>query len=385
MDVLLLMPYMPYPLSSGPIGVACNTIEGFVKINHRMEKEDIKIHVLSSEGRSLQSITDNNKKNCSSLSIDYFSSVKPISLTSDLMYFRHLLHKRHVIDIVHSHNIYGAFCSTSLKIPTIMTLHGILWKEREFAPNYYSKLVYDMETVRFKYSLRKLNKIVAISPYVVEELRRISKHPFIEEIIENPISDAFFDVSKHEEENFILAPGVISQRKNQFALLKVANALKSDGISFKLVFTGGVKDYDYFKSLKHYVSNNNLGTNVYFKGEVTFPELLNYYSKASLLTLISKQETAPMVISEAMATGTPVVTSNIAGIPYMVRDEEHGFLVDPDNVQQIAKKICTLLDDKSLRRCMGDKARVLAKKRWKNEIIANKLLDLYLSFNCPRS
>ena len=86
-----------------------------------------------------------------------------------------------------------------------------------------------------------------------------------------------------------------------------------------------------------------------------------------------------MVIAEAMATGTPVIASKIAAIPYLVEDGETGFLVDPNNPKEIAEKLVTLLSDKHLRSKMGKEGKKLAEERWKDEIIARKLLELYVS------
>ena len=88
-----------------------------------------------------------------------------------------------------------------------------------------------------------------------------------------------------------------------------------------------------------------------------------------------------MAVSEGMATGTPVIASNIAGIPYMVNEGKSGFTVDPDNITKIASKIRLLLDDKKLNNNMGKTAKKEAHHRWNAKIIANKLLDLYKSYD----
>ena len=87
-----------------------------------------------------------------------------------------------------------------------------------------------------------------------------------------------------------------------------------------------------------------------------------------------------MVVAEGMATGTPVIASNVAGIPYMINDGETGFTVDPDAITQIADKITLLLDDKKLNDNMGRTAKIEAYNRWNSKVVANKLLDLYVSY-----
>ena len=97
----------------------------------------------------------------------------------------------------------------------------------------------------------------------------------------------------------------------------------------------------------------------------------------SLFCLPSNQETAPLVISEAMASGKPVVASNICGIPYMIRDSETGFLFDPDDAYELSEKISKIMTDEKLRIRMGKNARSDALKRWHPDIIAEKTYKLY--------
>jgi glycosyltransferase involved in cell wall biosynthesis len=61
----------------------------------------------------------------------------------------------------------------------------------------------------------------------------------------------------------------------------------------------------------------------------------------------------PTVIMEAMATGLPVVSTNIGGIPEMVFEKETGFLVQPGDVVAMADAIETVINDRSLAAKLG--------------------------------
>jgi glycosyltransferase involved in cell wall biosynthesis len=90
------------------------------------------------------------------------------------------------------------------------------------------------------------------------------------------------------------------------------------------------------------------------------------------------QETAPMVISEAMAMRTPVIASNISGIPYMISTGKSGFLINPHSPEEIANHTAILLGDNALRKQFQEESRRIAASRWKSEVITNKLIDLYI-------
>jgi glycosyltransferase involved in cell wall biosynthesis len=99
---------------------------------------------------------------------------------------------------------------------------------------------------------------------------------------------------------------------------------------------------------------------------------------AAVFTLVSLEENSPMGIEEAMAAGMPVVTSNRCGMPYMVRDGESGFLVDPNNPDDIANRLGQLLKDDELRRSMGAKGREIALDRFHPAKVAARTLEVYM-------
>ena len=84
-----------------------------------------------------------------------------------------------------------------------------------------------------------------------------------------------------------------------------------------------------------------------------------------------------MGIEEAMAAGVPVVTSNRCGMPYMVRDGESGFLVDPHDPEDIAARVGQLLGDDTLRAQMGAKSREIALDRFHPSTVARRTREVY--------
>ena len=79
-----------------------------------------------------------------------------------------------------------------------------------------------------------------------------------------------------------------------------------------------------------------------------------------------------------MAAGVPVVTSNRCGMTYMVRDGESGFLIDPNNPDDIAWRLGQLLKSNELRRSMGVKGREIALDRFHPAKVAARTRDVYL-------
>jgi glycosyltransferase involved in cell wall biosynthesis len=140
---------------------------------------------------------------------------------------------------------------------------------------------------------------------------------------------------------------------------------------------GLIRDSGYYTRLKKLIHSCNLEQNVTIPGPVPLEQMLRLYSEASIMVMTSYQETAPLIISEAMASGTPVIASRVSGIPSMVSEGNSGFLINPHDPKEIADKIVLLLDDSALRKKFQKESQKIAISRWKSEVITNKLIDLY--------
>ena len=68
-------------------------------------------------------------------------------------------------------------------------------------------------------------------------------------------------------------------------------------------------------------------------------------------------EGTPVGIIEAMAAGLPVVSTRHAGIPDVVIENETGFLVDENDINQMASYILKITDDRELAKCLGEKGK----------------------------
>ena len=170
---------------------------------------------------------------------------------------------------------------------------------------------------------------------------------------------------------------MIDPRKNQATLIKALNLLKKDHLPFHCVLPGPIVDRGYYDELRSMIRKYELEQDVTIPGIVPFDHLLTLYREASIMVLTSLQETAPMIISEAMAVGTPVIASRVSGIPYMVSEGNSGFLIDPHSPEEIAHQTGLLLTDDAVRKKFGAESRRIAESRWKSEVIVNNQIQLY--------
>jgi len=119
--------------------------------------------------------------------------------------------------------------------------------------------------------------------------------------------------------------------------------------------------------------------NVSFCGRVSGKELSARYAACDVLALPSTTmgEAFGMVLLEAMASGKPVVASNLPGVRSVVSDGQDGLLVRPGDAGDLAHKIGLLLDDPRLRREMGERGRRKVEARYAWPTIIPRLVGVY--------
>lgn len=157
-------------------------------------------------------------------------------------------------------------------------------------------------------------------------------------------------------ERMILFVGTIEQRKNLSLLLEAYAQIKKD-IPHALVLAGARG----WGADGVFAQAERLGlADLIFAGYVEQEELPLWYNAADLLAYPSLYEGFGLPPLEAMASGTPVVASNVSSLPEGVGDA--GVLVDPQNKEEIAEAMLQVLRDKGLQEEMRKRGLERAKK-----------------------
>jgi trehalose synthase len=98
-------------------------------------------------------------------------------------------------------------------------------------------------------------------------------------------------------------------------------------------------------------------------------------TRATVVLQKSLREGFGLTVAEAMWKGTPVIGGNVGGIRYQIEDGVNGFLVS--SVEETAKRIVELVNDKGLRNEMGRKARVTVRENFLLTRYLEQYLDLF--------
>jgi glycosyltransferase involved in cell wall biosynthesis len=166
----------------------------------------------------------------------------------------------------------------------------------------------------------------------------------------------------------IVAVGGFEKAKGFDDLLRACRLLQDRGVAYELDLVGDGPQRDALRSL---ASTLGIEGRVRFPGWLPFAEARAAMRRAAILAhpSIGLGDGAPNVIKEAMALGTPVVASRVAGIPGLLEEGSCGVLAEPRDPAALAEALRTLLEQPALRETLAQRARRSAEARfdiWRN-------------------
>ncbi|MEZ0154847.1 MAG: glycosyltransferase family 4 protein [Candidatus Reddybacter sp.] len=148
--------------------------------------------------------------------------------------------------------------------------------------------------------------------------------------------------STKENQLVILTVGRLITIKGHKFLVDACKILKDKKIQFQCWIVGHGPEYE---NLAKQINELNLVDYVHLLGPKDSNELIDLYNQSDVFVLPSLSEASPTVLKESLACETPVIATNINGIPEIVEHNYNGVLVDPEDSWQIAKSIIKLTDD----------------------------------------
>lgn len=161
--------------------------------------------------------------------------------------------------------------------------------------------------------------------------------------------DFFFrdDTCKSTPVELLFAGDLIPYKGLRYLIeaISMLEERRKSQIILKIVGTGVQRD-----ELIDLVEEMGLSDRIKFLGYISGEsELLNIYRDSDIFTFPSLTEGFPRVLYEAMSQSLPIITTDVGGIPRLMKNEWNAILVPPKSPESIVKAINRLIDDKHLR------------------------------------
>jgi glycosyltransferase involved in cell wall biosynthesis len=295
--------------------------------------------------------------------------------------------KRLDCDLVHIPNLFSV--PRRLSCPYVMTVHDILdhlSRARE-RPGFMRSLHFQLT----KRALSRAARIFAVSNFTKLEMEKLFNiSPGRIEVVYNAIDERLLRGHANSAERqliveryqvtypFLLYAGRISPHKNVVRMIEAFSALKAElekdqlFPDLKLIIIGD--DVSGNPDLRRTVIRSGVQHDVRFLGFVPIEVLRTFYDAAKIFVFPSLYEGFGLPPLEAMAHGTPVVTSNVSSLPEVVGNA--AVLVHPENVFEIMRALHRVLLDQPLREKMKERSyRQAAKFSWEKSV--RRIMDVY--------
>lgn len=287
-------------------------------------------------------------------------------------------------DIIHLHSskagALGRLASVCFRIPVVYNPHG--WAFDMNVSSKKKKLYIYVEKILGKFT----NKIINISDY---EKKCALKYNVISEkkikVIYNGV-----EVYKYKKESnvqeimkklgipnnaFVIGMvGRITEQKSPDVFLEIANNLKNKIKNCYFILVG---DGDLRNNIEEKIDGYGLKDKFLITGWTT--DVPKYISIFNVGLLTSKWEGFGLVLAEYMASGKPVVASNVGGIPNVIDNGYNGILVDYGDVEGFSNAICEIKNDEVLAKNLVYNGCSVVNEKFNVETFVKEHEILYLS------
>ena len=285
--------------------------------------------------------------------------------------------RKHQLDIMHFTYHLPLFCSCK----TVVSIHDICFKRY---PQFFSVRNKYLLPILGKWSAHKANAVITLSNSSKKDIEKfygINSDKIL--VISLAANENFFRVDRNAlssvrekyqiDGGFILAIGNIEPKKNLVSLIRAFSRVVAQGsLHHKLIIVGKAQ-FQKWNVLQEVV-NLGIADRVVFTGYVEDKDLHGLYAAADLFVYPSIYEGFGLPVLEAMACGTPVITSNTSSLPEVV--DNAAILVDPYDIEGLEKAIYNVLKNPSLQEKMRVKGFNRARSfRWINT--ASMTLGVY--------
>lgn len=216
-----------------------------------------------------------------------------------------------------------------------------------------------------RFALRNARKIITPSPYFLQNSKYTSKFEYKSVTIPNGVDINRFNPSVDGQKvrrklgidgKMVLFLGSLNSSHKGKGLSVLMDAFKKIIVQIKNTKLVIVGDGDMKQEYIDYAKSLDLNNDIIFVGRVSVEELPNYYAAADVFVLPSIwYESFGIVLVEAMACGTPVIGSDVGGIPFVIGNA--GFLVTPNDVDELANTLLYLLTNEDLAKSVGTNCR----------------------------
>ena len=204
------------------------------------------------------------------------------------------------------------------------------------------------------WSFRRASRIIAVSESLRQFAISLGGDPDRVRTIPNGIDPAVFYPRPYGETRarlgmppdrpVILSVGYLIEGKGHHRVIRALAEMHAAGIAAELWIIGGPGRGSRFEeNIRQAVHDCGLDKSTHFCGTLKPAAVAEYMSAADVFCLASSREGWPNVVHEALGCGTPVVATNVGGIPDMLPSADYGFIIPADSHPELVSALAEAL------------------------------------------
>jgi len=330
----------------------------FCKLENQLQHPNSNFYYSAASGEMQKSIKHK----------DQFSELSRTKHAQNIKKLREIIIEKQ-IDMIHANSLRMVLYSillkklTKTKVKIVYTKHNVTILEKKIP-------------VVFRFLLnRYVERIITVCDFEKMSLLKIGvKLDKITTVYNGVDLKQFIFQKKEKREGFKIGIlGRLSAEKNHALFVEIANKLRD--VSSLMFYIAG--DGPERQAIQNRIQSYNLAHKIKMVGAVSQPE--DFLRDMDLILLTSLREVFPMVILEAMAVGTPIISINIGGIGEAIIDKQTGYLIAEHSVEDIIEKILQIQSEEDMRHQMIENARRKVESEFSLEQMVDQTIKVYWS------
>jgi glycosyltransferase involved in cell wall biosynthesis len=276
-------------------------------------------------------------------------------------------------DVVHAHgykaDIYCYFALRGSGVPLVSTCHT--WYDNDLTVSLYGKAD--------RFTLRSYAAVVAVSEDVRQRLLKAGVRKEKIHIVRNGIDLRPFDNAAPSLHNLssqsastVGLIGRLATEKGVDIFLRAAARVLKELPATNFVVVGEGPDREQLELL---IDELQIRNNLFMLGRRD--DMPGVYASLDIMVSASRREGLPMAILEGMASSRPVIATAVGAVPDVIVDGSTGVLVPSENIEALASKIVTLLNNRTQRESLGAAAKKLVEQEFSAERMTADYLHIY--------
>lgn len=334
-----------------------------------LDRERFKPLVICPPGCSLYDEIE--RTGCEVVPLDIVDGLSPRRDLASALRFRSML-RRIKPDLLHIHSAKAgmvgrmAVAGMIRRPKVILTLHSFIFDERTGPRK--RRVISAVD----RFLMRWTDRIVTVSRALKDELVAVEGiNPDRISVIHNGIR--FADLPKPEKTGTVV--GTIARLAPQKGVEHFINAAALVAKAHPEVRFTVVGDGPFRADLESLAESLGIRQSIEFVG--FRDDALAIAAGFDIFVLASMRETFGITLVEALSQGVPVVASRTGGIPELVDGSTTGLLAEPGNAEDIARRVCKLLEDRELAARLADRGREFVRSTFTAERMIEETMQLY--------